>query len=229
MVEGMNNLAMGVDQATTDLIKPVIDDVLDAYKLLQSDVLALDFCGVDGRMRSLILGDPYYLRESKKIKAQKFAEEIKEINSIAERIKRVGSAAGNDDDNSRVSGGSGMDGKTEKSMIDLQMKAAMMRRSLLDLSTVNENDGDEMEALNVYFIPVTREEFEELKTIEIHQGGETSLMAEGEESNAPAAIRKTAERAIQGAQQTGSEVIEELKGDVLEYVNAEGQRCIEEI
>ena len=109
------------------------------------------------------------------------------------------------------------------------MKAAAMRRDLLNLSSVGESSGEETEALNIYFIPVTREEFENLATVEIHYGNPDSKLTDAQESDAPASIRKTAEAAQRQSKGEKGAALPELKGEVMEYVNDQGEKIIEEV
>lgn len=213
--------------AASSLLRPMIDEVLEAFKILQNDSLALDYCGIDGGDRALILADPYYSVESKKIKAKKFAEEVSEIDTISSRLRAIGKTGDTGDDNSRI--GVSSDPKVEKEMIVMQMKAAAMRRDLLNLSSVGESSGEETEALNIYFIPVTREEFERLSTIEIHYGNPDSKLTDAATSDAPASIRKTTELAQRKSSGEKGAVIPELKGEVMEYTNDQGEKIIEEV
>ena len=57
-------------------------EVLEAFKILLNDSMALDYCGVTGKDRKIILNDPYFIKETRRIKAEKYIEEIKEINNL---------------------------------------------------------------------------------------------------------------------------------------------------
>ncbi len=77
---------------------PRTEEVLEAYELLLNDSMALDYCGITGKERKLILNDAEFIRASKKIKAGKYIEEIKDINEIVKSLT-IGKGA---DENSRM-------------------------------------------------------------------------------------------------------------------------------
>ena len=56
-----------------------------------------------------------------------------------------------------------------KDAVTLQLKAAQMRRELLSLSAEAGKD-DESDALNFFFCPVSREEMEKMKRVEVFYG-----------------------------------------------------------
>ena len=68
---------------------PKVPEVLEAYKLLLNDSMALDYCGITGKERKLILNDPEFVREARKIKAEKYYEEITDVNNLIKSLKAL--------------------------------------------------------------------------------------------------------------------------------------------
>jgi hypothetical protein len=59
----------------------------------------------------------------------------------------------------------------DKDMLNMRFKAAQERRALLN--NINKIDGDELDAVNFFFVPVSQDEFERMRTVEISE--ETAL------------------------------------------------------
>ena len=192
-----------------------IPEVLEAFELLLNDSMALDYCGITGKDRKLILNDSEFIRESKRIKAGKYIEEIKDINDLVKSLGRT-----NVDDNSRV----GSSDEDPTKVINLKMKVASMRREMLSLSS-NDKESEESESLNIFFIDVTREEFERMLNIEIHDGDENAKLVgdEGKEAPMETMLRKKNE------DKKKTSIPAELAKNTIEYVNADGDRLIEEV
>lgn len=194
---------------------PKIPEVLQAFELLLNDSMALDYCGITGKDRKLILNDADFIRKSRQIKAEKYLEEIKDINSIVKSIGRGGA-----DENARF--GEGDEDPTK--IITLKMKAQSMRRDMLSLSS-NDKEIEESESLNIFFIDVTREEFERMLTVEIHDGGENAKLSgeDGRESPMETTLRSKKEGKKKNS------IPAELSRNTIEYVNADGEKIIEEV
>ena len=193
---------------------PRIPEVLEAYSLLLNETMALDYCGIEGKDRILILNDPAFSRESRKLKAGKYIEEIKDINELVDSLKIKKST-----DNSRI----GDEEEDPTKVVNLKMKVASMRREMLSLST-NEKESDEVDSLNIFFVDVTREEFERLMNVEVHEGDENSkLVSEDKESPIETAEkRKKKDKTI-------SSIPHELARNVVEYTDENGEKIIEEV
>ena len=192
-----------------------IPEVLEAFELLLNDSMALDYCGITGKDRKLILNDSEFIRESKRIKAGKYIEEIKDINDLVKSLGRT-----NVDDNSRV----GSSDEDPTKVINLKMKVASMRREMLSLSS-EDTENEETQSLNIFFIDVTREEFERLQNVEIHVGDENAKLVTDENKDAPvmtAEKRKKIDKAK-------TSVPKELSVNTIEYTDSNGEKVIEEV
>ena len=104
---------------------PKTVEVLKAYELLLNDSMALDYCGITGKDRKLILNDPAFLREARKIKAEKYIEEIEDINDIIKSL----SCSRKKGENDRFSD----EDEDPTKLINLKMKVTTMRREMLSL------------------------------------------------------------------------------------------------
>lgn len=137
--------------------KEIVSRVIECYKKVLNSGMALDACRVQGKLRAMILADPEYIRETKAIRAEKYFQELDEIEEIRKKANSL-----DIDDGGR--GG----GQSVKDAVTLQLKAAQMRRDLLQLSS--DNSDDEADALNFFFCPVSREEMERMKRVEVFYG-----------------------------------------------------------
>jgi hypothetical protein len=192
-----------------------IPEVLAAFELLLNDSMALDYCGITGKDRKLILNDAAFARESRRIKAGKYIEEIKDINDIVKSLGRS-----NADDNARV----GSSDEDPTKVINLKMKVASMRREMLSLSS-NDKESEESESLNIFFIDVTREEFERMLNVEIHEGDSNSKLIGDLEKEAPGELLNKKRK----EEKTKTSIPAELAKNTIEYVNEDGDRVIEEV
>lgn len=200
--------------STNSFTHPKMPEVLEAFKLLLNDSMALDYCGITGKDRKIILNDPDFARESRKLKAEKYIEEIKDINGI---IKSLGS---NRNENARFSEGD----EDPTKIINLKMKVAAMRREMLSLTSGN-HEADESESLNIFFIDVTKEDFERMLNVEIHEGEENARLVGEEGKEAP--MDKAIKAKDEGKQRNS--IPAELLRNTIEYVDAHGDKMIEEV
>lgn len=128
--------------------KELRDKVIEQYRILYKDALAMDICKVPKDVRIRMLEDPEYIAETKAIKAHLFVEQLETLdNVLAENYNH--SEKGTD-----VSG--------------VILKALEMKQKLL-LEDLNITK-DESNALNVSFIAMSKEDFEALDTVEINAG-----------------------------------------------------------
>ena len=194
---------------------PRMAEVLEAFTLLLNDSMALDYCGITGKDRKLILNDPEFIRESRRLKAEKYIEEIKDINGI---IKSLGKTKGGD--NERI----GESDEDPTKIISLKMKVTAMRREMLSLSS-SDKEADESDSLNIFFIDVTREEFEKLMNTEIHEGSSFANLTSDESKELPI---ESAAKAKEDGKKKAS-IPAELVRNTIEYVNEEGDTIIEEV
>lgn len=144
----------------TDEFNKVVAKVIECYKKVLNSGMALDACRVQGKLRAMILADPEYIKETKAIRAEMYFKELDEV----EEIRKKANSLDMDD------GGRG-GGQSVKDAVTLQLKAAQMRRDLLSLSADAGKD-DEADALNFFFCPVSREEMEKMKRVEVFYGSD---------------------------------------------------------
>lgn len=124
-------------------------DVIDKFKIVYKDAVAMDACKVPKDTRIRMLEDPVYISETKAIKAHLFIDQLEELSNII---------AGTYDNSEKGSDRSA----TVLRCLELKQKL------LLEDLNVNK---DESNALNVAFIAMTREDFEALDTVEVNHGG----------------------------------------------------------
>lgn len=124
-------------------------DVIDKFKIVYKDSVAMDACKVPKDVRIRMLEDPEYIAETKAIKAHLFIDQLEELSNII---------AGTYDNSEKGSDRSA----TVLRCLELKQKL------LLEDLNVNK---DESNALNVAFIAMSREDFEALDTVEVNHGG----------------------------------------------------------
>ena len=125
--------------------------VIDKFKVLYKDSMAMDICEVPKETRVRMLQDEVYLTKTKAIKAGLFLEQLETLDNVL-----AGSYANSER-------------PTDTSATVL--KALEMKQKLL-LEDMNVNK-DETNALNVTFVAMSREDFEALETVEISEGSNT--------------------------------------------------------
>ena len=170
-----------------DYFNTLVQSCIAAYEKLNNDSLALDYCKVvDRRLRVLILDDPVYRQETKSIYAQQRLQEIEEIEYLSS-LASSSDVEDGDDTNKKDEyvhpSERGKKKKTEKStavdrdMLNMRFKAAQMTRELRK-DMANAAGDTESHAVNFLFVPILREEFEKLATVEIDQGSGDADFAE---------------------------------------------------
>lgn len=124
-------------------------DVIDKFRIVYKDAVAMDACKVPKDIRLRMIDDPVYISETKAIKAHLFIDQLEELSNII---------AGTYDNSEKGSDRSA----TVLRCLELKQKL------LLEDLNVNK---DESNALNVSFIAMSKEDFEALETVEINKGG----------------------------------------------------------
>lgn len=124
-------------------------DVIDKFKIVYKDAVAMDACKVPKDIRLRMIDDPVYISETKAIKAHLFIDQLEELSNII---------AGTYDNSEKGSDRSA----TVLRCLELKQKL------LLEDLNVNK---DESNALNVSFIAMTKEDFEALDSVEVNHGG----------------------------------------------------------
>ena len=125
------------------------EDVIEKFKIVFKDSVAMDACKVPKDVRIRMLEDPEYIAETKAIKAHLFIDQLEELDKIV-----VGTY-----DNSEKG--------SDRSATVLRCLELKQKLLLEDLNVTK----DESNALNVSFIAMTKEDFEALSTVEVNQGG----------------------------------------------------------
>lgn len=123
--------------------------VINKYMILYKDALAMDLCEVPKDIRIRLLDDEIYITKTKAIRANLFAEQLETLDAVL---------AGNYVNTEKP---------TDQSSVVL--KALEMKQKLL-LEDLNITK-DDSNALNVVFTAMTKEDFEALSTVEVHEGG----------------------------------------------------------
>lgn len=160
------------DEQHPDYFRALVRNCVAAYARTYNDRLALDYNQVIGKMRSLVLDDNEYQKQTRSIRAKRIIEEAEELEELAELAKGSG---GGDDENdpakydTRSGAKKSKTAAIDKDEINLRFKVAQERRALFNLNA-DANETDEAEALNLFFVPVTREESERLDTVEVNAG-----------------------------------------------------------
>ncbi len=124
-------------------------DVIEKFKIVYKDSVAMDACKVPKDIRIRMLEDPEYIAETKAIKAHLFIDQLEELDKIV-----VGTY-----DNSEK-------GSDRSATV---LRCLELKQKLL-LEDLNVNK-DESNALNVSFIAMSKEDFEALESVEVNHGG----------------------------------------------------------
>ena len=124
-------------------------DVIDKFRVVYKDSVAMDACKVPKEVRIRMLDDPEYIAETKAIKAHLFIDQLDELDNII---------AGNYDNSEKGA---------DRSATVLRCLELKQKLLLEDLNVTK----DESNALNVTFVAMSREDFEALETVEIKEGG----------------------------------------------------------
>jgi hypothetical protein len=172
------------DEQGSGYFEALVHNCIVAYSKLFSDKMALDYNMVPDAMRMLVLEDPAYKQETRSIKAKQMMDEIDEIEDLAAIAIDAG-----DDPYSGMSEEDYFDPRNpkaarkkrrsvtaDKDMINMRFKAAQLRRDLLNLS-IREEGSEEAAALNIFFVPLNREEFEKLEVVTSRKGEDTGTGA----------------------------------------------------
>ena len=126
------------------------NDVIQKYKIVYKDSVAMDACKVPKDIRIRMLDDTEYIAETKAIKAFLFIDQLSELDNVI-----TGSY-----DNSEK-------GSDRSATV---LKCLELKLLLEDLNVTK----DDSNALNVAFTAMSREDFEALATVEVHQGGNST-------------------------------------------------------
>jgi hypothetical protein len=158
-----------------DYFAILVRNCITAYEKLPNDRMALDYCKVTGKLRAMVLGNETYIKETRNTSARHRLEELEEL----EYLKSI--AAGEDGDEGYEHDprrrGTGKKTNIDRDILNMRFKAAQLKRELL--SEISKEAGDtEKDAVNVFFVGMTREEFHRLETVEVNQGSNDASLDE---------------------------------------------------
>lgn len=137
---------------TGDEYSKLREEVIKKYRIVYKDSVAMDACKVPKEVRIRMLEDPTYLAETKAIKAFLFINQLNELDNVI---------SGSYDTSERG---------TDRSATVLKCLELKQKLLLEDLNVTK----DDSNALNVAFTAMSREDFEALSTVEVHQGGNST-------------------------------------------------------
>lgn len=200
-----------------DDFREQVNRCIEAYKELLNTGMALDYCRIQGKQRTFILRDPEFIRETKAIRAEKYRNELEEVQEIYEAASRMGES---DTDSYTGDDGRGSSGKskkkgssTDKDALAMQLRAASMRRELMSL-TAEDNADNEESTLNFFFTALTPEEMEKLKEVEVNHGSgdDKALMSMGSDEDNTEDVASQAKKRNQKAKALeGNSLAESVK------------------
>jgi hypothetical protein len=162
-------------QTPEQTFKALIGQCIETYAQFLDDGLSLDYNRVtDTKLRAMILQDREYRRETKYIRAKKIMDEIQEmdeLNRIAAGMSNIDAEDEEDEYDVRgLNRGKKQKKKpsiADKDMLNMRFKAAQERRTLIE--GIAKTEGDEVDVVNLFFIPINGEEFARLGTTEVVQ------------------------------------------------------------
>ena len=172
------------DKSDPGYIDALVDACIMVFERFGDDSMSLNYMGVTSKLRPIVLSNERYKDETRKIQAEKFLQEIEEIEEISKELgKKMPRQSEYDIRNPKDAE------KYEKDIketLSLRLKVADMRREILSINKTKENE--ENDALNIFFIPLTAEEFAAMPNTEIHEGSDDTDMSSGDDKEK---IKKT--------------------------------------
>lgn len=177
-----------VTDTNSEEFRNLVKECIEAYRELLNVGMALDYCRIQGKLRTMITRDPEFIRETKAIRAESYREELKEVQAIYEAASKLGDSSEDYSGDDGRTEGKGRKKKSQvgndKDALTMQLKAATMRRELKSLSAEDNVDNEES-TMNFFFTALTREEMEALKEVEVNHGtgDDSALMAMGGEDS----------------------------------------------
>lgn len=124
--------------------------VIDKYRILYKDSVAMDACEVPKEIRIRLFEDPVYIAKTKAVKAHLFADQLELLDAI-------------------IAGRYSEEGKDSSSTV---LRALELKQKLLleDLNVIK----DDSNAVNIVYMAMEKEDFEALDVVEVHQGSNNS-------------------------------------------------------
>jgi hypothetical protein len=225
---------MNATTESGDPFEKLITLCIKSFSVTFNDTIALDANGVIGKQRVMILDNERYQRETRKLKAKRTIDDLKDIDALMDGMDDAEEKEGEEeegaveltpDEDERPDAGLTVDfteeydirdpdsakkiiekkkreaAKTivaekksvgrppntkrkyfDKSKVEMRLKLLASRRDILDSSKGEEEK--ETDALNIFFIPVTKEEFERISTVEVSEGSGDNAFDAAETSKA---------------------------------------------
>jgi hypothetical protein len=155
-----------------DAFDELVERCIESYGELYNDTYALDYNRVTGKMRAMVLESRRYRTETRALRARQMLAALKEADEINALAKPAYDIRG--------------DNSIDKDAITMRLKSAAMKQELLS-QIMKDEGGEESDAVNIFVVPITREEFESLPSAEIEDGDAES------ESEAFDSLRKQEE------------------------------------
>jgi hypothetical protein len=152
-----------------DYFRALVNNCIAAYARTYNDKLSLDYNQVMGKMRSMVLDDEEYQKQTRSLRARRIIEEAEELDALEALAEGIDDYDEDDPDSYDPRKKKSKKTSADKDEINLRFKLAQERRSFLKLDS-RSDETDETEALNLFFVPVTREEMAKLETAEINDG-----------------------------------------------------------
>jgi hypothetical protein len=165
----------------------------------------------------MVLDDEEYQQETRSIRAKRIMEGIKELEELGELTASLD--ADEESGDPREKGKKKKITGVDKDMLNMRFKALQTLRDALNLDAKKE-ELEEADALNLFFIPVTKDEFERLKTVEVNEGDSDGSQALAEEAAGSLPNIQDVEKRLQGSMASNT-------ADVPYITNTDGS--IEEI
>lgn len=169
----MRSYTVGMDDAPVNL-DDAIEQTLKAYEVLYNESLALDFVGVSGGSRQVILDDKYFQTKVRQLRAKKYYQEIKDIEATLKKLEEADASEDAEDDSAFPVRGMEKKGKKakensqiNKEILNFSIRLKELSRKIQNLDASSEGEADEKDAFNVYFHPLTKEDYERMETVEI--------------------------------------------------------------
>lgn len=170
-----------------DYFDALVRNCIKAFSIVYSDSVALDACGVvDKRLRVQIVENDTYRKQTKSMKARRTIDDLSDYNTLMREIDYddeedgaepketttvkpydpFGVSSGVEVDNQEQKLNTGQKRKLfDKSKMEMKLKLITQRRELLNAAAAEEDK--EAESLNIFFVPITQAQFEEMKNIEL--------------------------------------------------------------
>lgn len=154
-----------------EFMEKCIDACIAAYKILQDDTTALNYMGIKGRIRPIILKNERYATETRKYKADLMMESIEDTLDMMEELDHEEATATKEFDIRNATPNDVISmGKDAKDRFTQRLK---LQDRLADMRNMTkEKENEEVDALNIFFIPLTQAEFAQMQNVEIHEGND---------------------------------------------------------